>query len=257
ELVDDPARIARLLLALVGKVNLPVDAIANARLGSFAKVNRQIMSRQQALDARETGDRPWQGEERKGVIDAAWIGPRRHQSGSQKALDFRSEQQPIAVGSCLTGPVQGTDAETISGQDEFLLAPVPQGQGKLAAELFQHAFAEVLVQVRDDLGIAMGSQDMAAACQASAGFRIVEQLAVEDNLNGLIFVADGLPAVMEADDAEPAGSETEAGTFEIAILIRPAMNQSIGHLAQPGRVHRLGRPQVHDARDTAHRILLP
>ena len=60
-------------------------------------------------------------------------------------------------------------------------------------------------------------------------FGIVEELAVEDDDDGAVLVGDRLLAVEEPDDAEPAIGEPDAGLFEIAVLIGPAMDDGVGH----------------------------
>ena len=69
----------------------------------------------------------------------------------------------------------------------------------------------VFPQVRDQLGVAVRAEAVAAAFQAGRVFGVVEQLAVEDDGDGAVLVGDRLPAVGQADDAEPAGGEADAG----------------------------------------------
>ena len=58
---------------------------------------------------------------------------------------------------------------------------------------------------------------------------VLEQLAVEDDREAAVLVADRLAAVGEADDAEPAGGEGYAGREQVAVLVRPAVPQGLGH----------------------------
>ena len=83
-------------------------------------------------------------------------------------------------------------------------------------------------------------------------FGIVEELAVEDGDDGAVFVVDRLLAVREADDAEPAIGEPDAGLFEIAVLIGPAMDDGVGHARQGAGRNGAGAGEIDDACDAAH-----
>src|SRR5208283_5710115 len=90
ELIDDLLRIAaRVLVSLVGEVDLPVDMLADpGRLTRLAQLDAEIAPRQERLDALETGDRPRQGKVGERMVDAAPIGARIDQAGSEQGLDL-------------------------------------------------------------------------------------------------------------------------------------------------------------------------
>ena len=70
---------------------------------------------------------------------------------------------------------------------------------------------------------------MAAAFQVRLLLGVVEQLAVEDDGDAAILVEDRLPAVGQADDAEAARGEGQAGPFQEAVLVGAAVDDGVGH----------------------------
>src|SRR5262249_16521929 len=157
------------------------------------------MSRQQGLDALEASHRPRQSEEREDVIDAAHIRPRFHHTRGEQRLDFRRKEQPVA----LPRPEEWTDAKAIAAEEEALPPLVPEREGELPAEAVEHSLFGLLPQVRNHFRIAMRREAMAASFQFRPQLRVFEQLAVENDVDALVFVRDRLPAVGYANDAEP------------------------------------------------------
>lgn len=84
---------------------------------------------------------------------------------------------------------------------------IVQGHGELAAHSLEHAFVAFLPEVRDDLGVAVGVQNMASRNELGALLGEIEELAIEDGVGALVFIAHGLLTIGEADNAETAGSE--------------------------------------------------
>jgi hypothetical protein len=93
---------------------------------------------------------------------------------------------------------------------------------------------------------------MAAALEAALDVRVVEELAVEDGLDGPVFIADRLMAIREPDDRQPAAGERDARLLERPLAVGPAMNQRVAHAAQARDRNRVTSRQIHDACDTAH-----
>ena len=122
--------------------------------------------------------------------------------------------------------------------------------------MLEHPFLVVFPAVRNDFGVAVGGEAMAAAFQLGLHLGVVEQLAVEDDGDAAVLVEDGLPAVGQADDAEAARGERQAGPFEVAVLVRPAVDDGVGHRADRARRRRptLAR-QINDSRDAAHQVV--
>ncbi len=228
EVIDQPARIvAALLVARVWKIHFPISALGDR--GRRAAVVRgsdlQIMTRRQELHAFEAGDRSGQCGERKDLIDAAQIGPGRHHARGEQRLDFRCEEKAVA----LPRPVERRDAEAVAPELELALALVPKRDRKLPAEPLPHLHRMLLPHVRNDLGVAMGDQPMAAARQLGAPFEVIEKLAIEHDRDAPVFVGHGLLAIRQADDAQPPRSQRDAGTIQKAFLVRAAMHDGTRH----------------------------
>ncbi len=90
------------------------------------------------------------------------------------------------------------------------------------------------------------------ALQSGLLLGIIEQLAVEDDRDGAILVADGLPAVGQADDAQPAVGEADAGVLKVAVLIRAAVHDGIGHRDEGSPRKEPVPSQIDRAGDSAH-----
>ena len=133
-----------------------------------------------------------------------------------------------------------------------MLVLVPEGDGELTAQVIEHPLLVVFPGVRNQLGIAVGPELMAATFQPGLGFGVVEELAVEDDVNAAVLVADGLPAVAEANDAEPARGQPQPGTLQVAVLVRPSVDQTVGHGAQTTRGQGDPVHQVNHAGDSTH-----
>src|SRR5207248_9017476 len=80
---------------------------------------------------------------------------------------------------------------------------------------------------------------------------VLEELAVEDDPDGAVLVGDGLLAVGEADDGEPAAGEFEAGGVEEPVLVGPAVDDRPGHARHDARWGRPAAAQVDHPRDPA------
>src|SRR5262249_39212266 len=156
-------------------------------LGDASLADGEEVAGRQELDVLEAGDGPGQREEAEQVVDAAQVGPGRHQPGGEQAAYLGREEQPIG----LARPVQRADAGAIGPQEQLLSAAVPQGDGELAAQVLEDGLAVLLVEVRNDLGVAVGAEDVAAGLQGGALLGVVEEFAVEDDDDVAGLVGDG------------------------------------------------------------------
>jgi hypothetical protein len=177
------------------------------------------------VEAFEAGDGAGHGGEGEDLIEATavWLGG--DVSGGEEAFYFGGEEEPVA----LPGPVEGGDAEAISGEGDLVARLVKESDGELAAELAEDVLATFLPEVGDEFGVAMGDEVVAALEEFGALLAIVEEFAIEDDGDGAVFVCDGLLAIGEVDDAETAGGEGEAGAMEEAFFVGAAMNEGASH----------------------------
>jgi hypothetical protein len=103
-------------------------------------------------------------------------------------------------------PVERADAEAVAGQHQPFAAAVPQGQGELPPQPLEHPFLAILPEMGDHLRVAVGAEAVAARLQLGLFLGVVEEFTVVDDVNGSVLISDRLPAVRQADDAEPARS---------------------------------------------------
>jgi hypothetical protein len=103
--------------------------------------------------------------------------------------------------------VERLDAEAVPGGEQRLTRVVPQGEGKLAAQLVETTRAEVLVQVEEDLAVRAGGEAVAALLELGADPREVVELAVHDRVHPAVLVGQGLVAGGKVDDAEASVPE--------------------------------------------------
>src|SRR5262249_31070311 len=80
----------------------------------------------------------------------------------------------------------------------------------------------------------------------------------EDDADAVILIRDGLPAVRQADDAQPARGERHPRAFEEAVLVRPAVVECRRHRPQ-GPCRRRPPPprQINDPPHPTHASVLP
>src|SRR5262249_42207917 len=97
----------------------------------------------------------------------------------------------------------------------------------------------VFVKMRNDLGIGViRGESVSSGGELLPELYEVVYLAVEHCLDGSVFVRDGLMAGFDVDDAEPAHPEVRAILDVEAVLIRPPMHDTAGHLPQQEPVGR-------------------
>jgi hypothetical protein len=101
-------------------------------------------------------------------------------------------------------------------------------------------------------GIAVGSKTVAQSFKALALLGMVEKFSVVDHGDTSVLVEDRLPTVFEADDAQAAGSETEAGADQFAAFVRPAVQDRAGHRAELLRMDFALPVKIDDSRNATH-----
>src|SRR5579871_4513104 len=116
----------------------------------------------------------------------------------------------------------------------------------------EHVFLMIFPEMRDEFRIAMRGKAVSFRFELLLDFEVIEEFAVEDGGDGAIFVVKRLFAVREADDAETAVGEADAGLLEITVLIRAAMNDGVGHALQNAVRHGPVPRQIHNPCDAAH-----
>ena len=98
--------------------------------------------------------------------------------------------------------MERADAETVAGQQQPLAARIPQRDRELAAQARERRLGVLLIEVRNDLGIAVRAEGVPTGLEGRPLFRVVEQFAVVDDTDAAVFVMDRLLTISQADDAQ-------------------------------------------------------
>ena len=167
------------------------------------------MAGQNEAHSRKTGDWAGDGKEAEDVVDAADVRLCFDHSGGKQRFDLRREQEDIRSGQrAFLRPLdrieERTNADAIAGQDQAILPGIPETEGELALEMLEHPFLILFPHVRNEFGVGMRPEDVAFGFQFLALFGVIEKLAIENDPDRAIFIADGLLAVGQTDDAEAA-----------------------------------------------------
>src|SRR6185436_1924721 len=101
-------------------------------------------------------------------------------------------------------------AETIARQHQLLAPVVPQRDREHAVELARKLITHLLVEVNDDLGVALRREAVPLLFEALAQLLEVVDLAVLDGPDRSVLVAHRLMATGDVDDAQPAVAQDRA-----------------------------------------------
>ena len=104
-----------------------------------------------------------------------------------------------------------------------------QSEGELAAQVFEHALLVLVPEMRQQFRVAVGAEAMSLRFEPVFYLGVVEELTIEDSNDTAIFIGRRLAPVREPDDAEPSVCEANALVLDEAIVVRPPMDQRIGH----------------------------
>jgi hypothetical protein len=185
-----------------------------------------------ALEERRRADRVPEGQEGVELVKGE---PPRHVGVDKQRLRLGRELHAAAA----IDEVERLDAHVIDGQDEPLEPAVPERQRVHAAQRREQLQAALLVEVRDRLAVAPGSERVPARGELRPQLDVVEDLAVEDQGDGAVLVEERLIAVLEVDDAEPADAQRHArglcGKLILPGAVRPPVGEDGAHGAHHGR----------------------
>ena len=105
--------------------------------------------------------------------------------------------------------VQGFLPEPVAGEEDLTAVQIHDDEGEHAAEPLDHGRAFGGVEVRQDLGVAGGSQRIAARDQVAPEFVVVVDLAVEHDDEAAVGAHHGLGAVRAVDDRQARVREAD------------------------------------------------
>ncbi len=111
-----------------------------------------------------------------------------------------------------------------------------QRDGELSVEMIGEIIAVPGIQVEDDFRVGRGGEDMALPRQLRSQFDVVEDLAVEDQLQATVGAAHRLPAAFQVDDGKAGVGQAHAAIDPHAATVRAPVLQCPDHRFQhPGR----------------------
>src|ERR1700694_2577209 len=99
----------------------------------------------------------------------------------------------------------------------------------------------------DSLGITLSAIAVAPGLEIVAQILVVIDFAVEDDPNAFVFVADGLVAGLDIDDAEAAHGQSDILLYKKAVIVGPAVDDLLIPQSQRALIHALGRLAMGDA----------
>ncbi len=144
--------------------------------------------------------------------------------------------------------VERLDPEAVAGEQQALLALVPDRHREHAAQPLGEALAVLLVEVDEHLGVGGGAEAVAAALELTAQLAVVVDLAVLDDDDAAVLVGDRLIAAGEVDDRESPHRQRHAVSGKAALAVRPPVHEPRVHPP-----HRLGvRAGPDHATDPTH-----
>jgi hypothetical protein len=165
-------------------------------------------------------------------------------------LELRGPRQHAAD----VPPVQGLDPEAVATHDEPPARRVPQGEGEHAAQAPGEREPVLLVEMDEDLGVAVvGAEPMPLGLELATQLGVVVDLAVvdDDHLAGL--VGDRLLAAGQVDDRQAAHGQPDPVGAPDARAVRPAVHERLVHGLERRPLDR-ATSQVGDAADAAHAV---
>jgi hypothetical protein len=142
-------------------------------------------------------------------------------------------------------------ADAIARDQALLPARVPEREREHPVQPLDAVDAVLLVEVRDDLGVAVCRQRVPARDELLAQLAVVVDLAVQDDRDGAVLVEDRLVAGGEVDHAQALDPQRDVGGAEDPARVRPAVLEARAHALGQLRVDVVPvRAQLSD--DSAH-----
>ena len=176
-----------------------------------------------------------------------------HEAGGKQRFEFGGEYE-LAAGLV---QVKRLDAQTVAPENQFVLASIPNREGKHAAKFFDETLAIFLVEMKDNLRVRRGAEGMAAPFEFGAQFGGVIGFAVVGDPGLAIRAGHGhAPAIAQVDDGEARVHQEARSEFLDALAVRTAVFHGGGHAVR-GRAQRLVRMSRRNPCNAAHEVYFP
>ena len=125
----------------------------------------------------------------------------------KRVRQLRVQAQRLQLGAedhlrAKLGVVEWLFAERVAGEEQAPAPAIPQGEGKHAVEPFDAALALLLIEVDNALGIGARGETVTFGLQLRLQLAAVVDLAVEDDLDRAVLVAERLVPARDVEDAQ-------------------------------------------------------
>ena len=99
----------------------------------------------------------------------------------------------------------------------------------MTVEVLDEVGAVFFVEVDEDFGVRPCAEPVSSGLQIGPELDVVEDLAVQDHLNGVVLVPDRLSAALQIDDAEAPMGEADLPRYVESVAVGAAVKQLAGH----------------------------
>ena len=131
------------------------------------------------------------------MIEPARIGGRVHGAGGDQRLDLGAEIEEVP----LPRPEQRADADAIPREQHNAPRKIDQHESELTLEMGEQILAVLLVEMHDELGVAVGAKHVALGHKLGAPLREIEKFAIADDGNSPVLIEDRLMSVLQPENA--------------------------------------------------------
>jgi hypothetical protein len=186
------------------------------------------LARAELADLLERRHRIRDVAEREVRRDRLGVELRVHEAARQHALQLRAEDDHVVRERV----VERLDAQPVAHEHTAAALAVPDREREHAAQAVRQRRAVLLVEVREDLGVAAAAEHVAAIPQPLAQRGVVVDLTVLRRPDATALVRERLVAALDVDDREAPGAERAAVGRDEARVVGPAVLHDVGHRPQ-------------------------
>ena len=166
---------------------------------------------------------------------------------AEQGLGFGGEGQALAV----LRHVQRLDAEPVAPDQQAAAAGVPQREVEHAVQAMHESVALGLVQMDQDLAVGAGLEARALGLQLGAQLAVVVDLAIADQPDRVVGIAQRLVAAAQVDDRQAAHRDAAGAVDVHAFVVGAAVAREVAHRRQQCRRDRPA-VEVDESVDAAH-----
>jgi hypothetical protein len=168
--------------------------------------------------------------------------------GFQKSFDFRSEDQAIRKKRVM----EGLDPQSISIEAEPAPLLVPESNGKHAVQAMNKIRSFFFIKMNNYFRVRSGFKKMTPLFQLSPKLREIENFAVINSPDALVFISYGLTARHQINYFQTSHPEGNEIIVIETLFIGPPMNQGPGHAPDFFPVFRLKTFRAKKTAQAAH-----